>query len=153
MIVNEPSKLGFELFNRIAINNLTTILSDKQFILVVFLYSPELFSFIEKSVINKYSIKYTTELITKWADSNQYFHCINFDELQLLHPYEVNSDSSQIESWCVEILKINEKSIVDYRNGKTGALNHLKGQVMKTSKGKADARIVSEILERLLKNS
>ena len=39
----------------------------------------------------------------------------------------------------------------DFRAGKVAALNFLKGQVMKLSKGKANTNLVGEILERKLK--
>jgi uncharacterized protein YbbC (DUF1343 family) len=39
----------------------------------------------------------------------------------------------------------------DYKAGKLAALNSLKGQVMKLSKGKANPALVGEILERKLK--
>ena len=38
----------------------------------------------------------------------------------------------------------------DFRSGKNAALNSLKGQVMKLSKGKANPALVGEILERKL---
>ena len=40
----------------------------------------------------------------------------------------------------------------DFRSGKVAALNFLKGQVMKLSKGKANPGVVGEILERKLKS-
>ena len=39
----------------------------------------------------------------------------------------------------------------DFKSGKAAALNFLKGQVMKLSKGKANPALVGEILERKLK--
>ena len=41
--------------------------------------------------------------------------------------------------------------MADYKAGKLAALNSLKGQVMKLSKGKANLALVGEILERKLK--
>ena len=41
--------------------------------------------------------------------------------------------------------------VADYKAGKVAALNSLKGQVMKLSKGKANPALVGEILERKLK--
>ena len=39
----------------------------------------------------------------------------------------------------------------DFKSGKIAALNFLKGQVMKLSKGKANPAMAGEILERKLK--
>ena len=41
---------------------------------------------------------------------------------------------------------------LDFRAGKAAALNALKGQVMKLSKGKANPAVAGEILERKLRS-
>ncbi len=61
------------------------------------------------------------------------------------------SDTGAIEKLCDEAIAANPKSVEDYRGGKVAALNSLKGQVMKLSKGKANPALVGEILERKLK--
>jgi aspartyl-tRNA(Asn)/glutamyl-tRNA(Gln) amidotransferase subunit B len=61
------------------------------------------------------------------------------------------SDTSVIEKLCDEAIAANPKSAEDFRAGKAAALNFLKGQVMKSSKGKANPNLVGEILERKLK--
>jgi aspartyl-tRNA(Asn)/glutamyl-tRNA(Gln) amidotransferase subunit B len=61
------------------------------------------------------------------------------------------SDTGAIEKFCDEALAANPKSVADYKAGKVAALNALKGQVMKLSKGKANPVLVGEILERKLK--
>ena len=62
------------------------------------------------------------------------------------------SDAGAIEKFCDEAVAANPKSVADYRAGKIAALNALKGQVMKLSKGKANPMLVGEILERKLKS-
>jgi aspartyl-tRNA(Asn)/glutamyl-tRNA(Gln) amidotransferase subunit B len=61
------------------------------------------------------------------------------------------SDSGAIEGFCDEAIRANPKSAEDFRAGKMAALNFLKGQVMKLSKGKANPALVGEILERRLR--
>jgi aspartyl-tRNA(Asn)/glutamyl-tRNA(Gln) amidotransferase subunit B len=61
------------------------------------------------------------------------------------------SDSAAIEKFCDEAIVANPKSVADYKAGKIAALNALKGQVMKLSKGKANPAVVGETLERKLK--
>lgn len=61
------------------------------------------------------------------------------------------SDSGAIEAFCREVIGGNPKSAEDFRAGKPAALNFLKGQVMKLSKGKANPAMVGEMLERLLR--
>jgi len=61
------------------------------------------------------------------------------------------TDTSAIEKFADEAIAANPKSVADYRAGKVAALNALKGQVMKLSKGKANPNLAGEILERKLK--
>ncbi len=61
------------------------------------------------------------------------------------------SDTGSIEKFCDEVITANPKSAEDFRAGKLPALNFLKGQVMKLSKGKANPNLVGEILERRLR--
>ena len=61
------------------------------------------------------------------------------------------SDAGQLEKLCDEVLAAHPGPAEDYRKGKTAALNFLKGQVMKLSRGKANPVVVGEILERKLR--
>jgi aspartyl-tRNA(Asn)/glutamyl-tRNA(Gln) amidotransferase subunit B len=60
------------------------------------------------------------------------------------------SDLGAIEALCVEVIGANPKSVEDYKAGKAAAINFLKGQVMKLSKGKANPNLVGEMLVKLL---
>ena len=65
-----------------------------------------------------------------------------------------NSDEplfEQIEKFCDDAIATNPNSVADYKSGKVAALNFLKGQVMKLSKGQANPNLAGEILERKLK--
>ena len=59
-----------------------------------------------------------------------------------------NSDTQQLEELADKVLKSNEKSVSDYKNGKTNALGYIVGQCMKESKGKANPKIIRSIVER-----
>ena len=61
------------------------------------------------------------------------------------------SDTGAIEKLCDEAIAANPGPTADFKAGKVAALNFLKGQVMKLSKGKANPALVGEILERKLK--
>ncbi|MDB6055791.1 MAG: aspartyl/glutamyl-tRNA(Asn/Gln) amidotransferase subunit [Verrucomicrobiales bacterium] len=61
------------------------------------------------------------------------------------------SDSGAIDKFCDEVIAANPKSVEDFKAGKMAALNFLKGQVMKISKGKANPGLVGDVLERKLK--
>ncbi len=60
------------------------------------------------------------------------------------------SDAGAIEAFCDEVIAANPRSVQDFKAGKAAALNFLKGQVMKASKGKANPSLAGEILERKL---
>ena len=62
------------------------------------------------------------------------------------------SDTGAIEKFCDEANQANPGPAADFKAGKTAALNFLKGQVMKLSKGKTNPALAGEILERKLKN-
>jgi aspartyl-tRNA(Asn)/glutamyl-tRNA(Gln) amidotransferase subunit B len=61
------------------------------------------------------------------------------------------SDTGAIEAFCDQAIAAHPGPASDYKAGKAAALNFLKGQVMKLSKGKANPNLVGEILERKLK--
>ena len=61
------------------------------------------------------------------------------------------SDTGAIETFCDQAIAANPGPVADYKSGKPAALNFLKGQVMKLSKGKANPNLVGEILERKLR--
>ncbi len=60
------------------------------------------------------------------------------------------SDTGALEKFCDDVIAANPGPAGDFRSGKVAALNFLKGQVMKLSKGKANPAVVGEILERKL---
>ncbi|MEI6280014.1 MAG: Asp-tRNA(Asn)/Glu-tRNA(Gln) amidotransferase subunit GatB [Verrucomicrobiae bacterium] len=61
------------------------------------------------------------------------------------------SDTGEIEALAEEVIAANPGPVADYKSGKTIALNFLKGQLMKLSKGKANPAITGEILEKKLR--
>ena len=61
------------------------------------------------------------------------------------------SDTGALEQFCEQAIAANPGPAADFKAGKVAALNFLKGQVMKLSKGKANPALVGEILERKLK--
>jgi len=61
------------------------------------------------------------------------------------------SDAGALEGFIEEAIAKNPKSVADFKAGNDAAINFLKGQVMKLSKGKANPQLVGEILLRKLK--
>jgi len=63
---------------------------------------------------------------------------------------EVVSDAGQLEEICKKIVADNPQSVIDYKAGKDKAYFFLVGQVMKATKGQANADMVNEILKKLI---
>lgn len=102
----------------------------------------ELVGLIEKNVISNASGKKIFAVIVN-EDKN-----INalVDEMGLAQV----SDTSALEKIADDVLANNEKSVTDYKNGKTNALGFLVGQCMKASKGKANPGMMKEIILKKL---
>jgi aspartyl-tRNA(Asn)/glutamyl-tRNA(Gln) amidotransferase subunit B len=60
------------------------------------------------------------------------------------------SDERQIEEICKLVLQENPAEVEKYKSGKTNVIGFLVGQVMKKSQGKADPKLVNQILSKLL---
>jgi len=60
------------------------------------------------------------------------------------------SDVGELERLCREAIEANPGPSEDYRKGKEAALNFLKGQVMKVSRGKANPQMVGDLLKKTL---
>ena len=60
------------------------------------------------------------------------------------------TDSSEIETIIEKILSENQKMVNEYKSGKTKLLSYFVGQVMKETKGKANPKLLNEILFKKL---
>ena len=60
------------------------------------------------------------------------------------------SDAGALEVLCKQAIEASAKAVAEYKAGKLGAINAIKGQVMKLSGGKANPAIVNDLLQKLL---
>ncbi len=60
------------------------------------------------------------------------------------------SDTSEIEAIIQKIINANAGQVDEYRSGKEKVFGFFVGQVMKESKGKANPKLVNEILKKML---
>ena len=67
-------------------------------------------------------------------------------ELDLLQ----NSNSSELQSLINEALSKFPEKITEYKNGKVGLLGLFVGEVMKLSKGKADPKLLNQLVKETL---
>ncbi|MBQ8515349.1 MAG: Asp-tRNA(Asn)/Glu-tRNA(Gln) amidotransferase subunit GatB [Ruminococcus sp.] len=61
-----------------------------------------------------------------------------------------NSNREELRQLVREVFSDNQKSVLDYRNGKGKALGYLVGQCMKRSGGKANPSLIREIVTHML---
>lgn len=61
------------------------------------------------------------------------------------------SDPKKLQPMIDEVLDNNEQSIEDFKNGKDRALGFLVGQIMKQTRGKANPKVVNQLLIASLK--
>jgi aspartyl-tRNA(Asn)/glutamyl-tRNA(Gln) amidotransferase subunit B len=60
------------------------------------------------------------------------------------------SDSGAVASWVDEVIGAHGAEVTRYRGGETKLLQFLLGQVMRTSRGKADPQLARKVLEQRL---
>jgi len=60
------------------------------------------------------------------------------------------SNTGELEEVITKVIAENAKSVADFKAGKTNALMFLVGQVMKKSAGKANPKVVGELIKRRL---
>jgi aspartyl-tRNA(Asn)/glutamyl-tRNA(Gln) amidotransferase subunit B len=62
------------------------------------------------------------------------------------------TDTAELEPILERVLAANESQVASYKAGKEGVLGYLVGQVMKETQGKANPKIVNELLREKLKH-
>ena len=62
------------------------------------------------------------------------------------------NDESAIKEMVERVIANNQKSVEDYKKGKTNAVGYLVGQVMKESRGSANPQIINKLIVEALNN-
>ncbi|PIP20661.1 MAG: Asp-tRNA(Asn)/Glu-tRNA(Gln) amidotransferase GatCAB subunit B [Candidatus Omnitrophica bacterium CG23_combo_of_CG06-09_8_20_14_all_40_11] len=102
----------------------------------------ELVNFVKNQQISYLTAKSVlTEMIDTKKSSKEIIHEKNLIQI---------SDSGSLDNIVEEAIKENAKSIADYKQGKANALMFLVGQVMRKTSGRANPKVVQEILKRRL---
>ncbi len=70
------------------------------------------------------------------------------DQIATTRGFEQVSDSGMIDQFIDQVLAANAATVADIQNGNTKAINALRGQVIKLSGGKANPRLVGELLDK-----
>lgn len=105
-------------------------------------YLAELLKLVAAGTINKTTAKAVFELI--YADNIDPVAYVKENGLEMV------SDDGALDAMIDEVIAANPKSVADYQGGKKAALGFLVGQIMKASKGKADAgKVNAKLREKL----
>jgi aspartyl-tRNA(Asn)/glutamyl-tRNA(Gln) amidotransferase subunit B len=104
----------------------------------------ELINLIEKGIVSNNVAK---ELFPEMFSTGK-----SPSELVKAKGLEVKSDQSEIESFCKKAIDDDPDAAEKFKSGKEGAINALKGLVMKATRGQANPKVVDETLRRLLAN-
>ena len=102
----------------------------------------ELLKLVAAGTIDKTTAKAVFELI----------YAYNIDPVAYVkeNGLEMVSDDGALDAMIDEVIAANPKSVADYQGGKKAALGFLVGQIMKASKGKADAgKVNAKLREKL----
>ncbi len=138
-IYNNPKKISNWIITHIAaeLNSRKMELKDLK------LKPADLVELIKSAEEGKISNLLAKEVLSLMLDTNK-----KAEEIIKEKGFEQVSDSKELELICEQVIKENEKSVQDFKSGKENALMFLIGQVMRKSKGKANPKLVSEILKR-----
>jgi aspartyl-tRNA(Asn)/glutamyl-tRNA(Gln) amidotransferase subunit B len=83
----------------------------------------------------------------------EYMYKNGGDPIQIMANLKLEQldDKEALEKVIAEIILKNQKQVEEYKAGKTNVLQFLVGQVMSATKGKANPKILIELLKKLLK--
>ena len=108
-------------------------------------YLAELIQMVEDSKIN-FSIA-STKILPLIIKENK----SSLEIATQLNLIQVN-DSNELEKWVDEVLVKMPEKVAEYKKGKKGLIGLFVGEIKKISKGKADPKMVTSILEQKLSN-
>lgn len=102
----------------------------------------KLVKLVDDGKINKTTAKQVFEVL----------YAENIDPEQYVkdHGLEMVSDDSALEKMVDEVIANNPKSVEDYKKGKKAAIGYLVGQIMKATKGQANAGKVNQMIQKKL---
>jgi len=91
-----------------------------------------------------------TKQIAKEVFSEMFATGESADQVIARKGLKQEDNSEELEQWCREAIDENPKPVEDFKSGNEKAINSLKGQVMKKSRGKANPSKVDALLRELL---
>lgn len=145
--LNQKNPTTFKGVSNIIMTEVMRVLTEKQISIKAFSIDfKRLAELVELFCDEKISSKNLKDIFNELLVSNK-----TASEISQEKEFYQISDVEFIEKNIDEILANNQKSILDYQNGKTNLFGFFVGQTLKKTNGKANPRIVNELLEKKLK--
>jgi aspartyl-tRNA(Asn)/glutamyl-tRNA(Gln) amidotransferase subunit B len=66
------------------------------------------------------------------------------------HGLKQIGDTQALEAMVAEVMADHPEAVADYRNGKKQAIGFLIGQIMRTSQGKANPKMLKDLLDSMI---
>jgi aspartyl-tRNA(Asn)/glutamyl-tRNA(Gln) amidotransferase subunit B len=127
------------------INNLLQFMNQKQESVTQIKITPENFAEFLTLIFNRRVNSSAAQIILE----NMY--ATGKDPSELLDELDLRqTDGDDVSVWVNEVIVENPAQVEQYKQGKIAVLKYLIGAVMKKSKGKADPKIIEELLTKLL---
>lgn len=139
----EIGGISFKTAANLITGDMTALLNDKNLAIDLSPVSPAaiclILAMVEKNTISlSASKRVLTEMFENGGEPAEIVERLSLAQV---------SDESELLGIIREVLGENEKSVSDYKNGKSNALGFLVGQCMRRSKGKGNPQILNRLLK------
>ncbi len=129
------------------INEVKSYISHKGIPLSDCLVSPvqlaEIIQLVEDKIVSSSGAK---SIFQAFAEGNTASAVALAEQLNLIQ----SSDSDELTQWAKQALGKYPDKVTEYKKGKKGNINLFMGEVMKLSRGAADPKLITKILQELL---
>lgn len=129
------------------INEVKSYINDKGILLNEFKVSPkqlaEIIQLVDDSIVSSSAAK---QLFLQFAEGNELSAIALAEQLNLIQ----SSDSDELIAWVNQVLAKFPDKVSEYKKGKKGNINLFMGEVMKLSRGVADPKATTKLLQEQL---
>lgn len=129
------------------INEVKSYISHKGISLADCLVTPdrlaEIIRLVDEGIVSSSGAK---SIFMAFAEGNTGSAVALAEQLNLIQ----SSDSDELAQWATQALNKYPDKVAEYKKGKKGNINLFMGEVMKLSRGAADPKLITKILQELL---
>ena len=137
--------INFQIASNILLGDISFYLNKKNVVINDTCLEDKFESLVSKLDKGEISSKIFKDILDDIMEEN-----LTIDEILVEKGISLVNDTEELKTLLEKIISENEKSVIDYKNGKDNAIKYLMGLVMKETKGSANPKIVNELLIDLL---